>query len=418
MVEIMKAYRRDSAVIAFDEPTASLTETEIAVLFKLISELRRAGKIILYVSHRMAEVFRITDDVVVLKDGRFVRKFVTADTNETELIRAMVGREIGDTYANLSRNTVCGDVILEVKGLVLNHSIKNNVSIPVLEKILNSVLIVIIAFAVYALLSVGMTILLIGGEIDFAAGAEAMFGGVVCAICLRAGMPIPLSVFFALGYGALAGLINAFLVNVMNLMSFIASIGMSAIYSGIAFFLTDAKGIGVSGPFRNLGASALFGVVPTPFIIMIALVVVYAFVLKYTDFGRKVYMVGGNRAAARLAGIDAKKVTTAMFVNNGIIAALAGVCLTSRMHVANPSAAASGALDAITASVLGGVSFMGGVGGMGGGLIGPVLLNVFVNGLTGINLPTYYRLIAEGILLIVALGMDYFSARARARNLE
>jgi ABC-type sugar transport system ATPase subunit len=117
MVEVMKAYRRDSTVIAFDEPTASLTETEIAVLFKLIEELKNAGKIILYVSHRMAEVFRITDEVVVLKDGRFINKFTTADTNEKELIRAMVGRDIGDTYANLDRNTEYGDVILEVNNL-------------------------------------------------------------------------------------------------------------------------------------------------------------------------------------------------------------------------------------------------------------------------------------------------------------
>jgi ABC-type sugar transport system ATPase subunit len=117
MVEVMKAYRRDSAVIAFDEPTASLTETEIAVLFRLIEELKRAGKIILYVSHRMAEVFRVTDDIVVLKDGQFVCKLVTAETNEKELIRAMVGRDIGDTYANLDRNERYGDVILEVEHL-------------------------------------------------------------------------------------------------------------------------------------------------------------------------------------------------------------------------------------------------------------------------------------------------------------
>jgi ABC-type sugar transport system ATPase subunit len=117
MAEVMKAYRRDSTVIAFDEPTASLTETEITVLFKLIDELRRDGKIILYVSHRMAEVFRISDDIAVLKDGCFVRKLVTADTNEKELIRAMVGRDIGDTYANLNRNTAYGDVILEVDRL-------------------------------------------------------------------------------------------------------------------------------------------------------------------------------------------------------------------------------------------------------------------------------------------------------------
>lgn len=117
MVEIMKAYRRDSTIIAFDEPTAPLTDAEIHILFKLIGELKRQGKIILYVSHRMAEIFQVTDEIVVLKDGRFVKKFQTAETNEQELITAMVGRDIGDTYKNLSRNERFGDVLLEVRNL-------------------------------------------------------------------------------------------------------------------------------------------------------------------------------------------------------------------------------------------------------------------------------------------------------------
>jgi ABC-type sugar transport system ATPase subunit len=118
MVEIMKAYRRDSKIIAFDEPTASLTDKEITILFRLIGELRGEGKIILYVSHRLAEIFQVTDKIVVLKDGRMVKTLTTADSNEAELIRAMVGRDIGDTYANLSRNEARGDVLLEVKNLV------------------------------------------------------------------------------------------------------------------------------------------------------------------------------------------------------------------------------------------------------------------------------------------------------------
>ena len=118
MVEIMKAYRRDSNIIAFDEPTAPLTDTEITILFKLIRQLKEKGKVILYVSHRMAEIFQVTDDIVVLKDGRLVKTFKTAETNEKELITAMVGRDIGDTYANLKRNDKIGDVLLEVNNLV------------------------------------------------------------------------------------------------------------------------------------------------------------------------------------------------------------------------------------------------------------------------------------------------------------
>ena len=118
MVEIMKAYRRDSRVIAFDEPTASLAEAEISVLFELIEQLKKDGKIVIYISHRMAEIFQISDDIVVLKDGKTVGAMKTSETTEADLIKAMVGRDIGDTYANLSRNDKIGDVVLEVNDLV------------------------------------------------------------------------------------------------------------------------------------------------------------------------------------------------------------------------------------------------------------------------------------------------------------
>ena len=118
MVEIMKAYRRDSRIMAFDEPTAPLTDKEINILFNLIGRLKERGKIILYVSHRMAEIFRISDEIVVLKDGKLVKPYKTRETSEQELVRAMVGRDIGDTYANLRRNEAIGDVVLKVSNLV------------------------------------------------------------------------------------------------------------------------------------------------------------------------------------------------------------------------------------------------------------------------------------------------------------
>lgn len=118
MVEIMKAYRRNSKIIAFDEPTAALTDAEVDILFRLIRQLRDDGKIVIYVSHRLAEIFQVTDEIVVLKDGRHVKTLVTQETNEQELITAMVGRDIGDTYKNLSRNDKYGEVVLEVNNLV------------------------------------------------------------------------------------------------------------------------------------------------------------------------------------------------------------------------------------------------------------------------------------------------------------
>lgn len=117
MVEIMKAYRRNPKVIAFDEPTASLSDAEIDTLFNIIRKLKEQGLIILYVSHRMKEIFRITDQVVVIKDGKFVAQMATKDTSEGELIKLMVGRDLGNIYDNLDRNTEKGEVILDVKHL-------------------------------------------------------------------------------------------------------------------------------------------------------------------------------------------------------------------------------------------------------------------------------------------------------------
>ena len=127
MVEIMKAYRRNSDIIAFDEPTAPLTDTEISILFDLIMQLKAEGKTILYVSHRLPEVFQLTDKIVVLKDGKLVKEFVTKETNTQELILSMVGRDIGDTFSSLRRNTKIGDVLLEMENVYTDSL--NNVSL-------------------------------------------------------------------------------------------------------------------------------------------------------------------------------------------------------------------------------------------------------------------------------------------------
>ena len=117
MVEIMKAYRRNPKVIAFDEPTASLSDAEIDVLFRIIRKLKAEGLIILYVSHRMKEIFTITDQIVVFKDGKYVKQLATKETTEDELVRLMVGRELGDVYSSLKRNENIGEVVLEVQNL-------------------------------------------------------------------------------------------------------------------------------------------------------------------------------------------------------------------------------------------------------------------------------------------------------------
>ena len=120
MVEIMKAYRRHPKIIAFDEPSASLSDAEIETLFEIIQKLKSRGIIILYVSHRMKEIFQITDQVVIMKDGKFVDQLDTCDTTEMDTVQKMVGRDLGDVFLSLERNHKIGDIVLEARNLKAN----------------------------------------------------------------------------------------------------------------------------------------------------------------------------------------------------------------------------------------------------------------------------------------------------------
>lgn len=121
MIEIMKAYNRDAKVIAFDEPTASLTDSEIKLLFNIIMKLKNEGKVIFYVSHRMKEIEEIAQKVVIFKDGRLVDVVNRKDVNNQELIKMMVGRNLGDIFDELERNQKLGDTVLEVKNLTNDY---------------------------------------------------------------------------------------------------------------------------------------------------------------------------------------------------------------------------------------------------------------------------------------------------------
>lgn len=271
------------------------------------------------------------------------------------------------------------------------------------------------------IVSVGIALLLISGENDLGAGAEAALAAIIAALLIQAGVHWIIAVLIAIASGILMGAILSFFVNKVGLFTFIVSISMISVYSGLAKILTNSQNISIDErhvTFFSLGSGVLFGIFPIPFVIMIVLMLVYGFLLYSTNFGRSIYMSGGNRVAARLSGINRKKITTILFMNSGAIAALAGVLVTSRMHNASPSACSTAALDAITAAVLGGISFGGGSGNLGNCFIGVMLLTVFNSGLTASGLQSYWQIVVQGLMLLVALTADFFNANARQRALE
>jgi ribose transport system permease protein len=275
------------------------------------------------------------------------------------------------------------------------------------------------AASVSGIVAVGMGCLLISGEADLSAGSVAAMGGVLCAYMLQAGLAWPLAVLITLCFGAFAGLFNAFLCYKLHFFSFIATLAMQSVWTGLVLVITKSNNVAISNEgFWKIGSTRVFGFFPLPFVIMLLLFVIYGIILSNTRFGRKLYMVGGNRAAARLAGINADKIHTIMLINCSTLASLAGIVLAARMHNGSPTACSSSSLDAITASCLGGIAFTGGSGGMVGGVIGLLMLACFNNGLTVAGLDAYWQVVASGLLLIAALTLDFINERSRIRALK
>lgn len=278
---------------------------------------------------------------------------------------------------------------------------------------------IFIACSTSGIIAVGMSCLLISGQIDLSSGSIGMFGGLIVALLLQTGMPWVLAVVITILGAGMIGLFNAFLANVMHFMSFISTLGVMTIFVGLGNVITNAQTIAVSNKgFWQLGSYVVFGIFPLPFVIMGVVFAAYGFMLSSTRFGRRMYMCGGNRNAARLAGINPAKITTVLFVNNSMLAALTGIIYTARMHGASPSNVIGTEMTGITAAVLGGVGFHGGSGGMVGAFIGLILLNSFTSGLVIAGLDPYWQVVSSGVLLIAALTLDFFREKSRIKSLK
>jgi ribose transport system permease protein len=272
------------------------------------------------------------------------------------------------------------------------------------------------AMSLVGILAIGMSFLFIGGGIDLSMTFVALFCGVMCATMISAGVPWGIAVVLTLIIGACLGAVNAFFVTKVGIMAFIVTIALSQILQGVNLIITNAQDIAIGGDSFAWGGRTLW-IFPIPFVIMTLLIIIYGVVLTRTQFGRNVYLVGGNENAARLAGVNPKKIRTILYINAGFLSSLAGIVFTSRMRSATPATAADWQMNAITASILGGIAFGGGSGSMLGCFIGVAMLNVFNWGLNSIALAAHWNSMASGALLLIALSVDFINERAKMRAL-
>ncbi|MDA3628210.1 ribose ABC transporter permease [Saccharopolyspora sp. WRP15-2] len=262
------------------------------------------------------------------------------------------------------------------------------------------------SISINAILAVGLTFVILTAGIDLSVGSIVAVSGVAAVLAAMAGLPTPIAVLVGVLAGAAAGLGNGLLTAYLSLAAFIVTLGSMTLLRGLAYTMTDGQPI-VSNMlnFRDIGNGYVAGI-PAPVVVMAIVYLVAWFVLERTKFGRHVYAVGGNAEAARLAGINVKRVMTAVYVIAGACAGLAGVIFAARVVSAQPTAGTGYELDAIAAVVLGGTSLAGGRGRIIGTLVGSVILGVLSTGLILMNVQFFTQLLVKGAVIILAVAID------------
>ena len=268
----------------------------------------------------------------------------------------------------------------------------------------------------------GIAILLIAGGFDFSNGAIAALSSLIFAMLLKFApeIPWPVSFLITLAAGAAMECINLLFINVLNLLPFIITMATNLILGGIGTVWSNSAPLPVTlKAFTDLGNFAFFDTIPLVFVVSALIVLGHAFVLQKTRFGRNVYLVGGNPMAARLCGLSLKKTRAYLYVSNGVWCAVAGIMWVALRKQAHPSGYILNNyhMTVLIASLIGGVSFMGGAGGMGGAAIGLILYNVLTIGMSYLKAPIYVVTMVTGFLLIVALLLDNFNAMRMRRML-
>lgn len=260
--------------------------------------------------------------------------------------------------------------------------------------------------SVNMLLAVGMTFVILTAGIDLSVGSTLAVSSVIGAEVMASGMNLGMGIIISLLVGLFAGLINGLFIAYGRLAPFIVTLGTMTLYRGITEIFTHGSPIyNLPDNFSVLGTGKLLGI-PLPVILTVIILIIAWTILHRSVTGRRIYAVGGNEEVANLAGVPVKKYQLLVYMVSGLLAAIAGLILTSRLGSAEPTAGTGYELDAITAVVLGGTSLFGGEGTLVGTIIGAAILGVIDNGLNLLNVNSFWQDAVKGAIILIAIMLD------------
>ncbi|EGQ7934736.1 ribose ABC transporter permease [Vibrio vulnificus] len=264
--------------------------------------------------------------------------------------------------------------------------------------------------SVNAIIAVGMTLVILTAGIDLSVGSVLALCGAFAASLVAMEVPVFIAVPTALLAGAALGAISGVIIAKGKVQAFIATLVTMTLLRGVTMVYTDGRPIS-TGFTDTADAFAWFGTgyalgIPVPVWLMVIVFSAAWYLLNHTRFGRYVYALGGNESATRLSGINVDKVKIGVYAICGLLAALAGIIVTSRLSSAQPTAGMGYELDAIAAVVLGGTSLMGGKGRIMGTLIGALIIGFLNNALNLLDVSSYYQMIAKAAVILLAVMVD------------
>lgn len=275
---------------------------------------------------------------------------------------------------------------------------------------------ILLATSTIGVLAIAATFVLSSGGLDLSLGSVLGLSGVVgAAVAVNLSMPTPIAVLATLGAGALAGLVNGFVITRGFVPAFIVTLGMLGIARGLALVISDGRVIyGLPDWMLFLGQGRPFGV-PMPVIILVVVAIFMHIVLAYTRYGRHTLAIGDNENAARTAGINVEFHRLTLYTLSGGLAGLAGLLFATRINSGDPTAGITYELTAITAAIIGGTNLFGGRGSILGTMIGALIMGVLQNGLNLLAVQSYYQQMAIGGVLVLAVFIDQYQQRQETK---
>lgn len=271
--------------------------------------------------------------------------------------------------------------------------------------------------AAIGIIATGMTFVIIINGIDLSVGSIVAVSAVVstslaqspqASVIMYPGLHLPVIVAILAGLlaGALLGLINGSLIAGFGIAPFIATLGMMTAARGLALIYSNGRPISRLTPEFNFIGQGDFLFLPVPIWILAVVAVGAHVILNFTRFGRHTYAIGGNEQAARVSGIHLNKIKVGIFTLSGLLAGLAGIMLAARIGSGNPQLGTGIELDAITAAVIGGTSFNGGIGTIWGTIVGALIIGIINNGLDLLNVSPFMQQVVKGSIIVLAIIID------------